>query len=163
MKRGFGKRGISPVVTMALLVGITLVVATIAWVLISNLIDEDLDESSTGRVLVGLNIERVRVEGEIMKVTVKRRLGKGDLIGMNLVLEAQGESFVVENRTALDELEKNIFIINLTEVVFNGADVEKVSVAPVVASSAGKELVGQEVDSYDVVQDSGGNSGGAPA
>ena len=61
MKRGFGKRGISPVVTMALLVGITLVVATIAWVLISNLIDEDCngikEQCLCGSIDININNE----------------------------------------------------------------------------------------------------------
>ena len=142
------QRGISAVVTTLLIILLALVAIGIVWVVIRNIISEGVEEISFERFYFDLSIKNAYIDSQDVKVGVRRSPGGGDLIGVEFIFYDGTNSFLIEKKLPLKELEERTFTFNSTEVGGIGK-VETVSIAPIY-ESAGKETIGDITDTAEI-------------
>ena len=145
------RRGLSAIIITLILVLLSIVAVGVVWVVVSNILKSQGEETSSalGGLFLNLKLERVSVDpdtGEI-SVLVKRGPGDGDLTGVNLIVSDGKNSQVIPKSGAINELETKTFTIqqsDLTDVAF----AKSVSLAPI-TESGGKEVAGNAVDKFE--------------
>ncbi len=153
MKRGavFGKRGVSDVITTVLIILLVLAAtAIIAGIILKNLGDAS-EKIESGFNFVSLSVpqQSVKVNDnlKLVNVNVQRGTGDGSVGSMNFILEdATGKSYVARIDSGLNVLESKNF-----DVYYNDTGLGKpvkVSVAPILKTSSGKDLISDPVASY---------------
>ncbi|HEB46986.1 MAG TPA: hypothetical protein ENI22_00770 [Candidatus Pacearchaeota archaeon] len=142
------QRGISAVVTTLIIILLALVAIGIVWVVIRNIISEGVEEISFERFYFDLSIKNAYIDSQDVKVGVRRSPGGGDLIGVEFIFYDGTNSFLIEKKIPLKELEERTFTFNSTEVGGIGK-VETVSIAPIY-ESAGKETIGDITDTAEI-------------
>lgn len=142
------QRGLSAVVTTLIIILLALVAIGIVWVVIRNIISEGVEEISFERFYFDLSIKNAYIDGQDVKVGVRRSPGGGDLIGIKFIFYDGANNFLIEKKIPLKELEERTFTFNSTEVGGIGK-VETVSIAPIY-ESAGKETVGEITDTAEI-------------
>lgn len=141
------KRGLSTVVSVLIIILLVLVAIGIVWAVVNNLLKEGADQTELGRFSIDLNIKKVTVSDEGLKVQVKRNPGEGELIGIKFVIGDDTETQVFEIPTTMGELSEKTFTLNYVGLV------KDVSIAPVFESESGGEIVGNPVDKETLTQD----------
>ncbi len=139
------KKGLSEVVITIILILLMLVAVGVVWIVIRNVISEGGEQVSLGMLTLNLEIENVQVNSGSIDVRVKRNAGKGDLAGINFIISDGVNTEVIKKETTMGELETVNF--NL-DIMMNANNAESVSIAPIFLSESGKEIIGNEVDTY---------------
>src|SRR3989344_205443 len=156
MKRGI-KRGLSTIVTSLILILLVLVAIVIVWIVIRNIISGGAEEVDIGKFTISLSIESVKVDGEMIDIKIKRNPGKGEMTSIKFMLKNDTDSVIVIKNVSLNELESNIFSINMT---FEGiSNVKEISMYAVTKTGTGKEVSGIE-HNYKISSSSSSSSGG---
>lgn len=152
-----GKRGLSGVVTMVLVILIAIVAIVMIWAFVRPTIESTGGQVGIGSFTTNLEIQSIVSGGPgLLDVKVKRGAGKGELIGVNIILKDAGgntqliredvESFA--SGGSFGELETEI--ITVPDTVNGVAEVEEVSIASIIKSAAGQEIIGNIIDSKKV-------------
>ena len=150
------KRGLSTVVTTLIIITLVLLAVVIVWSTIKGMIQGSVDQMSLGKITIDLKIKEVSVSGNNVNVTVKRNPGAGDMKSLRFIFSNDTDSETIEVDANTEELEQKKF--NLTLTSMSGADVKKVSIAPVLLiGDSQKEQVIEAVSTY-TVSSSGGPS-----
>jgi flagellin-like protein len=122
------KRGLSGVVTTLIIILLVLVALGITWVTIRNILKEGTSDLSLEQLTLSLDIRDAYVDGELVRVNVRRDSGGGDLSGIKFIFDNGEETFESDISVDMGELEARAFIFTSAEV--GGIDiVETVSVA----------------------------------
>ena len=147
------KKGLSMVVTSLIIILLVLVAIGIIWVVVQNIITEGTEQVSLGKFTINLEIRSAKINTaggiyDSFDVVIKRNPGEGELIGVNFVAtDINGISEVFENMTIIQQLGSQTFNLIMTD--FNASDVNKISIAPILMTSAGGKYIGNEVDEID--------------
>jgi len=126
------QKGISTVISTVLILALVMVITVIVWATISNLVKDNTEEISLGRIETSLNILKVYAEGDNLIVNVERGKGKGDLTGVKFIIRSEDKEEIIEKEIELREFDSEKFSLTLTK--FKPLDVIKVSVAPLLES-----------------------------
>ncbi len=151
------KRGLSTIVTTLILILLVLVAVGVVWIVIRNVLKSGVEDIDIEKFTIRLSIENVKMNNEIIDITVKRNPGAGELTGIKFVLKNETDSVVVVRNVSLSELELNTFSINTT---FEGiSSVKEFSIYPIIKTSTGKEISGSEYN-YKISSSSSSTGGG---
>ncbi len=150
------KMGLSTIIVALLLITLSLILVVISWVVISKIINENVKEVSLNRFTVDGEIENINVNTSINNVslTVARKSGAGELLGMKFVFEGPSGNEVMTEYFSLNELESKRFDFHLT---MNVSLLSRISIIPLLQSGGG-EVIGNTINTYNF--GGGGNSGG---
>ncbi len=141
------KKGISGIVVALILILLSLVAAGIVWAVIKNILTKETEEISFGSFFLDLQIQKVNVERDQIKVTVKRGAGDGEteITGIAFIISDGEKSQTIKKETTLKELEYETFTISSSEFA-DIAFVKEILIAPEIISESGKEEFGREAD-----------------
>jgi len=155
----FSNKGLSTVVATLIIILLVLVAVGIMWVVIRNVIQKGAEEIELGQFTFDLSIKSAYIEGNDVKVTVRRSSGEGEMVGVKFIFSDNLNSFIADRNVPLESLEVRTFTFNSTEV--GGIDtVQTVSVAPIYKLESGNEKVGSVTDIATITtSSSGGNDG----
>ncbi len=141
-------KGLSAVVTTLIIILLALVAIGILWVVVRNIISEGAEEISFERFYFDLSIKNAYIDGQDVKVGVRRSPGGGDMTGVKFIFYDGANSFIIDKKISLKELEERTFTFDSTEIA-DVSSLETVSVAPIY-ESAGKETIGDITDTADI-------------
>lgn len=145
------KRGISGVITTLLFLLIALGAVLLVWNLVKGIIVKTGSELDTSLLTANLEIVSAKIdpENQTASILVKRNIGEGEIKGLNVILEDEnGNSISREVDLEIDELETKRVIINYSGEELG--EIIKVSIAPVLLFSSGKDAVSSVTSSIDV-------------
>lgn len=145
------KKGMSTIIATIMMILFVLMATGVVWVVIQNILSEETEEISSGLDRIALAIVGSSVDlSESGKVSliINRDIGKGDLIKIKIILyNEEGESYAEDtNATTLSELGSKKFTIGDGSL----ANINKISVAPIVKSGSGKETLKGIVNTYKI-------------
>ena len=139
------KKALSDIVASLIIILLVIVAAGIIWVVVRNVVQSGSEQIEFGKFMFDLTIKNAFIDGQEVKVDVRRSPGGGDLIGIKFIfLDDSGSSHIVERDIALEQLEQRRFVFT-SEEVGGISIVQIVSIAPVYESS-GKEVAGDITD-----------------
>ena len=138
------KKGISAVVANVLIVLLVVTSVAIIWAVVRPTIEQAGEGIGAGEFFIGLEIENVELSpGENVKVTVKRRAGKGDVTDLKFIIFDGTKSESFSTNEELNELETKTYTLNYAGLI------KKISIAPVFKSASGKEKLGNVADKIE--------------
>ncbi|MCH7568542.1 MAG: hypothetical protein IIA87_03925 [Nanoarchaeota archaeon] len=146
------KRGLSQVVAMILIILIVIVAVSIIWAVVRLTIESGVEGVGIEYITINMEIigQSVFINDTNVLFKVKRNPGKGDVIGLKVVLED-----VNEKKELFDILDFDIEELETMSVMISNyrdeglIDISEISIAPVFSSN-GREVVGNIVDVYVV-------------
>ncbi|MCK5608795.1 hypothetical protein KAR91_43355 [Candidatus Pacearchaeota archaeon] len=147
------KRGISGVVTAVILIAMVVGLTTIVWIVLSNLIEGNLDEAETGLTKINLNIISGSVANSSQtKFSLKldRDYDENELVEINFLIQTKdGDTEKITIPNDLEPGEGKTYPFNTGSI--SGAndihDLDEISVAPVVLIN-GKKKTLSKTDTY---------------
>ena len=143
------KRGLSPVIGSIILILLVVTAAGIAWVVIGNMIEEDLGDAAGGVGKVNLQIEEIEYDstnvGKEFSIRIKRKKGEGKLAKIKLIFSNDDKTVVEEiANPSLDEFGMDTYSFSLA-----GIYLDKIEVIPIIEKESGKEAPVGVTDSYE--------------
>lgn len=157
------KRGLSNVIITLIIILLGLVIVSIIWFVVRNLVSEGSESISLGGFLVDLQIEQAYKSGNNLVVGVERSRGEGDLRKIKFIVSNDSVSKSIEKDANIGELEKNTYSISQEELNISINSADEVSIAPVYESNSGEETLGDVTDTTiisDTAPTNGGTDGG---
>ena len=144
------RRGISEIILTVTLILVGIAAVGIASVSFGNLLEKKSEQIGIESLMMDFDVKSVKVlENGDVSVSVRRNPGSGDLSGINFIFSDGNERKVLEKSTGMKELEQQTFIFSQNEL--SGiSSVKDVSVAPVVKSGSGKDVVKNIVETQKV-------------
>jgi len=157
MKRGkmayqTNKKGLSTVVTTLIVILLVLVAIAVIWVVIRGVIERGTEQIGIGRFTIDMEIKsatygdtpRTGTTTETINVAVTRNPGKGDLTGINFILEdSAGQIETIKkdetnyaSNFPFNELQTKTFTLKPTIIL--PTEITKVSIAPIIKTESGK-------------------------
>ena len=141
------KRGLSGVVATILIILLVLVVLAIVGGVVLNFVKKGANQLSASKYSVRLSISSAKMNYTtgISSVRVARDIGTGDLVGVKFIFEDSKSSEVFDYPVVgFDELEERTFdiFLNTGDLILVLADLQKVSVAPIIILESGEKLIG---------------------
>ena len=134
------KRGLSTVVTTLIIILLVFVAIGIVWVVVRNVISQGVEQISLGGLTINLEIKDVKINLDTIEINVKRNPGEGELSGIKFLVSDGVGTQVFEEETNMQELGERRFTLNYAGLV------KEVSIAPILKSKSGKEIIGREID-----------------
>ena len=149
MKKRFGKKALSDVISTLLILLLVFVAVAILWVVIRNVINQGSEQVTLGKFTLDLKIDQVSVDeiANQVSVRVKRNTGDGEFVGLKIIVSDDENSDIFNFNGSLDVYEKQEFIFNLVQV--DSSNIKKIQVAPIFRLSSGKEVVGDVKDTWE--------------
>jgi hypothetical protein len=149
MKKRFGKKALSDVISTLLILLLVFVAVAILWVVIRNVINQGSEQVTLGKFTLDLKIDQVSVDetANQVSVRVKRNTGDGEFVGLKIIVSDDENSDIFNFNGSLDVYEKQEFNFNLVQV--NSSNIKKIQVAPIFRLSSGKEVVGDVKDTWE--------------
>jgi hypothetical protein len=141
------KRGLSQVVTTALIIAISIVLLATIWILISGFLSDESSKLRTDKLTTGMKLEyaRVDLENETATVKVARDPGEGNVTGIKIIVEDDKNAISFDEYTgSFLELEKRTLELNLAGTIIVPSKIKRISIAPILYSSASGITFGQE-------------------
>ena len=134
------KKGLSTVVTTLIIILLVFVAIGIVWVVVKNIITNSAEQISLGGLTINLEIKDVKINLDTIEINVKRNPGEGELSGIKFLVSDGVGTQVFEEETNMQELGERRFTLNYAGLV------KEVSIAPILKSKSGKEIIGREID-----------------
>ncbi|MFQ5531258.1 MAG: archaellin/type IV pilin N-terminal domain-containing protein, partial [Candidatus Nanoarchaeia archaeon] len=108
------KRGISGVITAVILILLVLVMTAVIWVVVRNLVTEELDDATAGISRVDLEVKKVTINPQVntLSVRVKRNIGKGNLSKVKFILSDGKNTESQDIPTTMGELDEQTFNVS---------------------------------------------------
>jgi len=142
------KSGLSTIVITLLLIVLAMVAIGIIWVVVQNVLDQGTDDVDLGKLTTSLSLVKATViNSDALDVVVKRKAGKGSLLGINFILDNGENTEIIENLTVLNELDQRTFRL---DPEMNAGDIKSVSIAPIFGTGEGDKSVGNVLDEYEI-------------
>jgi hypothetical protein len=141
------KRGLSTIIIVLILVGLSLVAVGIIWGVVADLLKTSGEQSTSqfGSLFLDLRIINVKILSGEVSVTVQRNAGEGDLEGIVFLFATEELSESARRETTLDVFETEVFSFEL-EKIEDISLIKEVSIAPVVSGGAEKDII----DTYEL-------------
>jgi len=141
------KKGMSSVISTFLIILLMLVAIGIIWGVVKNVVVSGSGQVSLEKFNSDLQIERVLLSEDDVKVVVERGSGGGKIVKINFVIDdgENSESFEIE--ADLQALGKSEFTIN-PEMPIDS--IKNIKIAPIYSSSSGNEVSGDVSYSLNV-------------
>ena len=136
------RKGLSTIIIVLILVGLSLVAIGIIWGVVSDLLKSSSEQSTSqfGSLFLNLKIINVKnISGDV-SVTIQRQAGEGDLEGIIFLFSAGDIIESVRKETNLEVFETEVFNFNL-EKIDNLNLLEKVSIAPILSGGSEKDII----------------------
>ena len=151
------KRGLSTIVTSLLLILLVIVAIGIVWVVIRNVLSENVEEISLDKFTTDLEIKQAQVNVDSINIKVKRNTGGGDVVGLKFIFEDGENSEIIEVTQILNALDYETFTFYQTDFgELNVSLITKLSVVPLLKSGTG-QVSGNIADVYDIPGSSSGS------
>jgi flagellin-like protein len=133
-------KGISTIIATIMMILFVIIAAGIVWVVIQNILSEEIEGISSGLDRITLNIVGSSVnfsESGRVSLIINRDIGKGDLSKIKIILyNEEGESYSEDiGASTLTELGSKKFSISTGGY----SNIQKIAIAPIIKSSSGKE------------------------
>jgi hypothetical protein len=143
------KRGLSTIVVTLILIVLSLVAVGAVWLVVSNLLKNQSEQTGTDKLTFNANIEQVTLNESAnnASITVERKVGAGNMKGMKFYFYNETNTEVKTEYFTLSELAAKQFSFNLNMPINN---VTKISIVPIFNSKDGKDNIGNVADTYDV-------------
>ena len=142
------KSGLSTIVITLLLIVLAMVAIGIIWVVVQNVLDQGTDDVDLGKLTTSLSLVKATViNSDALDVVVKRKAGKGSLLGINFILDNGENTEIIENLTVLNELDQRTFRL---DPEMNAGDIKSVSIAPIFGTGPEDKSLGDIVDDYEI-------------
>jgi len=156
------KKGLSKVVTNLLIILIALVAVGLIWFVTQSLIKESSGEIEIGGLTTSIEIleNSVFFDGENLELSVRKKPGGEDVVGLKFIIENQTDSYVYEENfteNKLEDLESKPFIISLTDHL---STVVKVSVYPIYSVKKTQKINIGTPATHTLTTSQGGSGGG---
>ncbi len=146
------KRGMSTVVTTLLIILLSIIAIGVVWVVVKNILSKGEEDMTLTGITLNLEIQKASIAGNTLYVIVHRNSGEGNLVGINFVIGDGENSVVVRRNTNLPQLGTQTFTFSISnELSTLVGDIKTIAIAPIYETSAGKEKVGEIVDSTDSI------------
>lgn len=143
-------KGVSTIIATILMILFVLIAAGVVWVIIQNILSDQTEEISTGLERITLTIvgSSVNITSSEVSLVINRDIGKGKLTKVKIILyNEDGESYAEDaEASTLTELGSKKFSISTGGLT----NINKISVAPIVESSSGKETLKGIVNTYRI-------------
>lgn len=149
------RRAMSTIVVTLILTLLVLVAIGIVWVVARNIIEGGVEDVSLGGFTINLEIKNAYIEENNLIVDVKRNSGQGNLVGIKFIFYNGTNSEDVEEMIVLKELGEKSFSFDLD--ILNLSGIKEISIAPIYKSDSEKEVFGNVVDSFVIVNEEGCN------
>jgi len=138
------------VVLTIILIGLTLVAVGIVWVVISNILEESIEEIDVSSLKFDLEIEKALIEEGNMTITIKRLSGAGDIENKILIVLSSDEaSQEYTTEEGLKEVQTKTFSFPL-EII----DIDKIEVYPVIIKNGEEKIKTAASDTFSFVDTS---------
>lgn len=141
------KKGVSGIIAAVILILLVIVMTGIIWVVVKNLVSDELDDVSAGTSRISLEIKNTEINQDNVAIRVKRNIGKGNLTKIKFIVSDGKDKKTVDLDAPLEELDESTF--NLSLITFNFVYFEEISIAPIIIKESGKESVRNEVSKYE--------------
>jgi hypothetical protein len=141
------KKGLSSVLTTLIIILLSLVAIGIVWVIISNIISNSSGEIGIEKFSIDINFIKASINGDNVKMTVKRAVGIGNVSGVKFIISDGSESEDFTITQSLVELQEKTFTVILESL--SPAEIKTASVAPIYIGSNRKEKLGDITDTYN--------------
>ena len=93
------KKGLSPVIASMMLVLLAIVVVGIVWVVVVNVVEENAQEiESIDEFNIGLEVTKFENDSSGADVTIRRRIGGGEITGIYLSFSNGDEAKVIKTK-----------------------------------------------------------------
>jgi flagellin-like protein len=144
-------KGISTIIATIIMILFVIIASGVVWVVIQNILSEETEGISSGleRITLGIVESSVNTsDPSEISFIINRDIGKGNLAKIKIILyNEEGESFAEDvDASALTELGSKKFTIETGGLT----DINKISIAPIIESSSGKETLKGIVDTYKI-------------
>lgn len=138
----FDKKGITNIIIAFFI--LILASVGVLWVVVHNVLEEGVSDTSLGAFRINLKIESVKVIDDVVKIRVKRNAGEANLIGISFILSDGENTEIFEEDTDMDELETRTFNIKYSGIL------KSVEIAPILEASNGKRKIYDPINKYEV-------------
>ena len=149
----------STIIVTLIIILISLVAVGILWVVVGNILKNNSEQVSLGKLTVNTQIQNVNIynNSNNVSLSVKRNSGAGTMSGIKFVFTNGTSTEVSTQNLSMNELDTRIFNFHLT---LNVSTLTKISIIPIFTTSDGKESLGNLVNTYNVGSGGGGGSSG---
>lgn len=131
------KRGVTTIVSNVIIFLLIIIGVSFIMVIVFTIIGEGSKKIDLDTLTLNLEIEKVSVLNDsFIQVQVMRNSGKGKLVGLAFVFFDGYKSEIIEREAALEELQKQHFVLELQELDID--ELEVVSVAPLLKANSGE-------------------------
>ncbi len=155
-------KGLSTIVATLIIILLVLVATGIIWVVVRKVITQGAGEIELGKFTYDLSIKSAYIDGDDVKVLVRRSPGGGNLVGVKFIFLSSTGSMNIDEMVSLSQLQERLFTFNST-VAGEMDSIQTVSVAPIYESESGDEKIGDITDTYAISGSGGdGGDGGTP-
>jgi flagellin-like protein len=142
------KKGLSGIVTVVILIALVIAAVSIVWAVVAGLLESSQDSISSGLSRVSLKITNVSFDSSGAHIRVLRNVGEGNLVKIKFIFITDTKRSSSDTEVNLNILDETIFNIPLPTGI-SRINVKEIAIAPIIQTEAGKEVVGEIVDSYD--------------
>jgi hypothetical protein len=150
------KRGLAAIVTTLLVILLVLVAVGVVWGVVRNVIVENSEKVSLGRLTLDVEVNNVKTNGDNLEVSVTRNSGAGELSGISFAISDGINTQVFERETTMIQLDTEVFSFHVSEFIdiVDIAFVKEVIIVPILETSKGEEFFGDNVDEFEIVGES---------
>ena len=145
------KRGLSEVVTITLIILLTISAVVIVWVFVRSFLIDSLDSSNADALRVSLYIvsKSIKIDEATKHVKFNAERGPGgEGVGLKIILEDSEGKINATDASTINELETKL--INIYYAGSGLKNIAKISIAPTIKNSKGKEFVGAITESKEI-------------
>ncbi|MCX6750588.1 MAG: hypothetical protein NTZ83_03970, partial [Candidatus Pacearchaeota archaeon] len=139
----------SRVIKVGLILLLVFVSVIIVWIGLKAIINYNSESITIGKYNSDLRISQVQMMNyEDINVKLKKTSYQDEIKGVNFVVYNKEGSEMTRYHISMEELEQNYFQVVLS--VENTSNVRKITIAPVILSKSGEQIVGNLQDEYKV-------------
>lgn len=136
-------------VKVVLIIMLVFLSAAILWIGLKAILGSGSDSVTIGKYNNDLVISQVNMmDYDDVNVKVKRTSFKNELEGVRFIVYDKENSQMTSYHISMDELEENNFQVVLS--VQNTSNIKRITVAPIVISKSGDQVIGNTQDEYKV-------------
>lgn len=150
----FGKRGLSTVIATLLVILLVVVAVGVIAVVLRNFVNSGTSGISLSKFTINLQIQSVSTDsGGNINLTARREPGEGNVLGLKFIFSDGSNSNSTEERILMNEYDSRLFSYNLNNL--GVPEATTVSIAPIIQTEQGSEILGDITDTYDLTGGSG--------
>ncbi len=110
------KRGLSAIIITVIMIGLALAAIALVWVVVSNLINDELENASAGLSKVILDVDKVEITNDGVEVKVTRNAEAGDLEMIKFRFNNKDDSYSVDKIVELGPGDSKTYSFNFEDI-----------------------------------------------